>query len=822
MSVQNPLWDYFHPGPKQNSSHFTAFCKGCVKHHLHRLKEARPDTGIVDAATALIWKEQEFAQAKTATVGIRGEKISFITHILGKRRASGAGCPYASAEAKTEAKTQRTAEAASKAEEPSKKHARSTSTAESNDATVPKKLKQTMLKTYTGLDMPFSSSEAEAIEAQALRAIVSTNSAFNFFEDPEVLTLLGMMRSRAPDIIPSGKVIGGRLLDEAATIVDDKLSKILNGQALGAVYSYTIELTDATSMDKSGPGMCRQFCDIIDRIEAKYDCKVIYFVTDADGGSKKGRELLGKQRIYLILPSCWAHQFQLILGDYFKVHKFAAQTAEMTTALIGWINNHGKVRKIFDQAQRDISKDRLGYVLIIVYLVANLTRWTTHCIAFMRVFRLQDALQLAVMQSRGAIVLAQVGAAKGAEKIAFTAEANKFCDMIMDPKFWLSLESLIEDIEPICYGTNINQKDSTRADQVLLSLVGMFLRMVDHPEPEVAAGMTNRLEKRWWGCDQPLFLLALILNPFEQLSCFGPKAGLNHFNCLDLLVSMYQRMNSRPDNKDTPAERKAKKEQLSTGFLQYLSGTGPFAGWKENAAKFEELMGRDPIAVWVAFKTEQIAELADYAVLLLKIVVNQAGCERVFSDIKVKQTQRRNRLKLAKLDKMTKTDHIERGLVTLRDKRKVHKSTAALLTVPRYADLLDQEDGHVTKRVSALILSEAGWRTVMAKWIEDAQAAEAEETDDSSDSDDDDNTKFPAQLTPAARPRNSKWKKKTLAQLFGGSQKKHAERLSQEEIEAEADLMDALVQAETLADAEEDARPDEGAVEIGSDEEYVE
>ena len=233
-------------------------------------------------------------------------------------------------------------------------------------------------------------------------------------------------------------------------------------------------------------------------------------------------------------------KFQLILGDYFKVNKFAADTAESATALIGWINNHGKVRKIFDAAQAAITLDRLKFVLVIAYLVANMTRWTTHCIAFMRLFRLQDALQLAVMQSRGAIVDAQVGAAKRADKIAFTEEANHFCDLslIMDARFWLQLESLIEDIEPICYGTNINQKDSTRADQVLLSLVGMFLRMFDHPEPDVAAGMTARLEKRWADCDQPLFLLALILNPFEQLSCFGPNAGINHFNGLELLVSV--------------------------------------------------------------------------------------------------------------------------------------------------------------------------------------------------------------------------------------------------------------------------------------------
>jgi hypothetical protein len=99
--------------------------------------------------------------------------------------------------------------------------------------------------------------------------------------------------------------------------------------------------------------------------------------------------------------------------------------------------------------------------------------------------------------------------------------------------------------------------------------------------------------------------------------------------------------------------------------------------------------GRDPIAVWVALRTAETAELADFALTILKIVVNQARCERVFSDLKVKQTQCRNRLKLEKLDKMTKvchplslllfhilmplveigadikSDHQQRGLVTL-------------------------------------------------------------------------------------------------------------------------------------------------------------
>ncbi|KAJ3978387.1 hypothetical protein F5890DRAFT_1569643 [Lentinula detonsa] len=40
------------------------------------------------------------------------------------------------------------------------------------------------------------------------------------------------------------------------------------------------------------------------------------------------------------LPIYW--QFQLQLGDYFKVYTFGAQIAEEAMVLIGWLNNHGK------------------------------------------------------------------------------------------------------------------------------------------------------------------------------------------------------------------------------------------------------------------------------------------------------------------------------------------------------------------------------------------------------------------------------------------------------------------------------------------------
>ncbi|KAJ7767787.1 hypothetical protein B0H16DRAFT_1882474 [Mycena metata] len=99
--------------------------------------------------------------------------------------------------------------------------------------------------------------------------------------------------------------------------------------------------------------------------------------------------------------------------------------------------------------------------------------------------------------------------------------------------------------------------------------------------------MLVRLEKRYKDCDQPVFLAALILNPFEELACFGPNANLNHLKCLTMVVRLYCRVMSRPDN-DTPEEGKAKERQVSKAFnfMQYLSGSRDFKDF--NAKEWEK------------------------------------------------------------------------------------------------------------------------------------------------------------------------------------------------------------------------------------------
>jgi hypothetical protein len=54
--------------------------------------------------------------------------------------------------------------------------------------------------------------------------------------------------------------------------------------------------------------MASQFESIIGYDDNTYSCVIVYFMTDLDGGSKKGCVLLQSRRPWMLTPSCWAYQ----------------------------------------------------------------------------------------------------------------------------------------------------------------------------------------------------------------------------------------------------------------------------------------------------------------------------------------------------------------------------------------------------------------------------------------------------------------------------------------------------------------------------------
>ena len=102
--------------------------------------------------------------------------------------------------------------------------------------------------------------------------------------------------------------------------------------------------------------------------------------------------------------------------------------------------------------------------------------------------------------------------------------------------------------------------------------------------------------------------------------------------------------------------------------------------------------------------------------------------------------------------------------------------------------------------------SPAGWRVEMAQWIAKVREAEAAEELEEWDE--------ALQVIESRHCSSIKWKPITLDNLFDGTKYKptHPLRTIGEEEE------EAMEQA--MAEAQEDERLDDGAIEIGSDEEY--
>ncbi|KAL0566357.1 hypothetical protein V5O48_015656 [Marasmius crinis-equi] len=836
------LWPFFYKGRKSNSSHHRAHCLACVKSKAPAHIQAQQSIEGIAALDGESW----FEEALEAAGSVNGEKSSMIAHILG----GVAPCRLASEAARKtanelRAELQRAAgkrvrvEANGGDEVDDDRDGAVAAPSKKRKAIDRVQKQQTTLdgKVFKGINIPFSEQEAKDIRTQFLRATISANLPYTWVENPEMITLFLMMRGQAGKVMLSAKQLSTSLLKdenervekevrdevkgEDVSLTCDGVKDISKNSLTGVNISfnfkpYLVDLYNSTPDKKDGQSMYEAFTKMIDIAEKTYQCSVVAMGTDNDGGSRAGRVLLGKERPYLFTFPCIVHQGQLTLHDYFKANPKAEATSEEATELVGWLNNHGRVRTIFNEVQ-------LGHNgKVLTYLVANATRWTTHVISFHRLEEVKPALRMAALSRREEIIAAQVGAEKNtreAQKLRRAAE--KQLDLIDSAAFWQRLSGVTEDLEPVCYATNICQSDRARPDIVLLAFVGMFLYFKKHPNRQVSSEMARWLERRWQGFDQEMMVAALILNPFERLDPFGPDANANPFAVQALIATFFRKYIDRPiPNELDPdevdnlvAKRLERIQAVSIATMNYLAFSGPFAPWPEHRAAFEQIHGKDPLVFWNQLWTDsRTAELAKFAVTLLSTVLNTAGNERTFSDVKIKKTRLRNRLGTEKLHQMIKVGaNLREHQYTrqLRDPRKPRENhneerLSKLLEVPRYAEALDGPD-------EDLVDSGSHWRREFVKWGERARMEDTEG--------DEDNGEGLFTTTTTA----SKWLPRSLALLFGGKPAGDEEAdlgavLSLRRTRCTGWSEEAL-RMELLAQEEEDGILDDGALE-GSGDEY--
>ncbi|KAG2116714.1 uncharacterized protein F5147DRAFT_649153 [Suillus discolor] len=242
----------------------------------------------------------------------------------------------------------------------------------------------------------------------------------------------------------------------------------------------SVKVHDASRDPQTAEELLRQILEAINRIESKWGATVIACTTDASGESRKARRLLREKFPHLVIPDCLAHQWNLIVGDLFKVKDDYGVYGDMAQELITWLRSKTHVLAIL----REIQMATIGKTLAV--LRAVLTRWLSHYLAYCHLLELRTALELLVTKHEHNLI-------------------------------WKTL------LEPISLMTNIHQAAQARPENIVISFGFLHFR---YSKIENSADLTARTavlasaERRWGQCDQEVFIAAVIVNPFYKVLLF--------------------------------------------------------------------------------------------------------------------------------------------------------------------------------------------------------------------------------------------------------------------------------------------------------------
>ncbi|KIJ19529.1 hypothetical protein PAXINDRAFT_8016 [Paxillus involutus ATCC 200175] len=139
---------------------------------------------------------------------------------------------------------------------------------------------------------------------------------------------------------------------------------------------HTIHVHDASNDPKTVEELLKQMLLAISNIKTEWGATVVACTTDASGESVKAWRLLWQKLPHLVVPDCLAHQWNLIVGDLFKVKDDYAEYGDMVQDLIMWLRSKTQVLGLLCEIQMA----SMGKTLAIIRAV--LTRWLTHYLTY--------------------------------------------------------------------------------------------------------------------------------------------------------------------------------------------------------------------------------------------------------------------------------------------------------------------------------------------------------------------------------------------------------------------------------------------------------
>jgi hypothetical protein len=185
---------------------------------------------------------------------------------------------------------------------------------------------------------------------------------------------------------------------------------------------------DVSAQPKTGEALLNLVIEDIKWSELTYGLTVISACSDDGGDACKMRQLLLVLMPWLIVILCWAHQINLIVGDYLSLKLSFQDCVPNALNVIKWMNNHSRALGLFRQEQLCTYQKTLALILPVI------TRWTAHYISLQRLLTVEKALKAAWIKY-GDEMIASAGS-----KSDDNAKAIAVQEVIEDPGFWYHIK----------------------------------------------------------------------------------------------------------------------------------------------------------------------------------------------------------------------------------------------------------------------------------------------------------------------------------------------------------------------------------------------
>ncbi|KAF5350685.1 hypothetical protein D9756_008505 [Leucocoprinus leucothites] len=383
---------------------------------------------------------------------------------------------------------------------------------------------------------------------------------------------------------------------------------------------FTVKVADETTQRKTAEKFLELLEKVYHEVEKEWNITIVAIVTDASGETRKARREFVKKYPSVVVLDCYAHQINLVVGDYFKHGCDFLEYTDMAESLITWIRSKTMLLGLIQEEQ--IRQNKRPTTIIRPVL----THWTAHLRAYERLLDTEGVLTAVVATEMGkadADRLFVTGSGKSKEKVI------SMINIIRNPIFWLNLQIVTRHLRPLGAAAGAVQAAFCCLDTVLLTfgyLVHTNTNMMEtYAEDQTACTeIIKSLELRWSKADQEPFIASLILNPLYQLIPFSETAGLHPAKALGLMKHLYRRF----FDADPPVA-------FSMDIMNYLERRNNFATLPD---MIELEIG------YAAIHGAPEPVFFTFARRVLSINVNSALCERLFSHFGDTLTKLRNRL----------------------------------------------------------------------------------------------------------------------------------------------------------------------------------